>query len=62
MLDARIADEDFYGLSNNPLNGVNITSEDLKGYQKVKNYRQGEYLPSKEMVFVGKNKKLTPAG
>jgi hypothetical protein len=62
ILDARIADEDFYGSSNNPLNGVNITSEDLKGYQKMKGYRQGGYLPSKEMVFVGKDKKLTPAG
>jgi len=28
----------------------------------MKSFRQGEYLPSKEMVFVGKEKKLTPAG
>lgn len=62
MLDARIADEDFYGSSTNPLNQVHITSEDLKGYHKMKGYRQGEYLPSKEMVFVGKDKKLTPSG
>ena len=33
------ADEDFYGSSTNPLNQVHITSEDLKGYQKMKGYR-----------------------
>ena len=57
-------EEELYlnGPNINPLNGVQITSEDLAYSQRrAPQEKQGEYLPFKEMVFVGHDKCLTPS-